>query len=105
VPTTTTATAPPVADFEAIEDPIDRAAALSRLADDMGHRFPREHAAVRRAALRQARQRIDPDTARPYTYVKLGERVGVHSSRVWQIVSKRLGGALRAAPTAEGATS
>src|SRR6266704_354537 len=83
---TSAPTVPPVGEFEAIPEPFDCVAALTRLADIMGHRFPRPHAALRRAKLRQIRKMRRPDGGR-YSLVEIGESVNLHATRVWQLLT------------------
>ncbi|SRR6266704_6955804 len=80
-------TPPPVGEFEAIPDPFDCVAALNRLADVMGWRFPRRHAALRKAKLRQIRDTPKPDGSR-YTFAEIGELIDLHATRVWQLLAK-----------------
>lgn len=83
--------APPIEDFTAITCPIEQARDLTVLADKMRHRFPVSHAALRRAALRQARHLINPATGRLYTLADLGSAVGLHPNRIWQLIIPRSG--------------
>jgi hypothetical protein len=86
VPTPVQPDIPAAATFEAIPDPIERAAALTTWADALKHRFPPEHAALRRAALVQARMTRRPD-GQPYTLVDLAQRIGVHFTRIFQLTT------------------
>lgn len=79
-------TPPPVSEFRAIPDPIDRLAALSRLAEVMGHRFPPEHAAERRQAAREARKLTGPD-GDTYSLAQIAKMIRRSKTLVWNLLT------------------